>query len=74
MPQDKTFFTGVDDRSFLREKAAEILSAREQPTKFIEFFDENAVFHMIGRQCDYSLSGVFRGKDSILELIKRIDF
>ena len=49
------------------------LEARPDPKKYVEYFHEDATYHMLGRLCDYSLSGVFRGRKQILNLFRRID-
>ena len=50
-----------------------ILFLRSQPEKFIEYFHDDAVWHVIGKCWDYSFGGDYRGHAEILALIRRID-
>ena len=56
-----------------RELIVEALQARADPAKCVEYFHEDAVFYVLGRICDYSASGVFRGRDQILDHFRRIN-
>jgi ketosteroid isomerase-like protein len=49
------------------------LESRGDPAKCLEYFHEDAVFYVLGRLCDYSASGVFRGREQILSHFRRID-
>ena len=51
-----------------REKVAEILRARSEPRKIIEYFHEDSVFHVIGTSHDYSFSGDYLGRETIRPL------
>jgi ketosteroid isomerase-like protein len=73
--------TALDTSRFLpktahqgtREVIEAALAARPDPAKYVQYFHEDAVLHMIGRMCDYSLSGDFRGREAILGLYKRFE-
>jgi ketosteroid isomerase-like protein len=56
-----------------RDLVFEVLRTRADPSACIVHFHEDAVFTMIGRMCDYSFSGVFRGRAQILDLFRRVD-
>jgi ketosteroid isomerase-like protein len=56
-----------------RDVVVAALEARPDPAKYAQCFHEDGVLHIIGRVCDYSLSGVFRGREQILNLFRRID-
>ena len=56
-----------------REIMVATLEARADPEKCLEYFHEDAVFYVLGRLCDYSVSGVFRGREQILGHFRRID-
>lgn len=56
-----------------RDLVVAALKARPDPAKYVDYFHEDATYHMLGRVCDYSLSGVFRGREQILSLFRRID-
>lgn len=66
------FFPGDRDRS-THDLVHEVLFARADHAKFIGFFHDDAVFTVIGQIYDYLFSGVYRGKDNILDLLRRID-
>lgn len=66
------FFPGDRDRS-MQDLAREILSARADHAKFMSFVHDDAVFNMVGQIRDYPFSGVYRGRDNILDLLRRID-
>ncbi len=52
---------------------AALFRARGEPEKFVEFFHEDAVLHMVGRPSDNTFSGDYRGRAQILALLRRID-
>ncbi len=66
------FFPSLPDRS-THDLVQEILAARHDHIKFLGFFHDDAVFTMTGEIHDYPFSGVYRGKDNILGLLRRID-
>lgn len=67
-----TFFPDDRDRS-THDLIQEILFARADHAKFMSFVQDDAIFTMTGQIYDYPFSGVYRGKDNILDLLRRID-
>jgi ketosteroid isomerase-like protein len=55
-----------------RELISEVLWAHADPAKCAQYFHDDGVFCIIGRICDYSFSGVFRGRRQITDLFRRI--
>jgi ketosteroid isomerase-like protein len=70
---DRSMFLPKTAHQGTRELVVAALAARSDPAKYVQYFHEDAVLHMIGRVCDYSLSGDFRGREQILGLFRRID-
>jgi ketosteroid isomerase-like protein len=60
------------DRS-THDLVRDILSVRHDYSKFTAFFHEDAVFIVVGQIYDYLFSGVYRGPENIVELLRRID-
>ncbi len=69
----KSIFLPEEANRKTRELVAELLVARASPKKLIEYFHEDGVFHVIGTTHDYSFSGVYRGREQIFGLLRRID-
>ncbi len=71
--REKSIFLPKAANQSTRDLAFAILQLRADPAKCVAHFHEDAVFTMIGRLCDYSFSGVFRGREQILDLFRRVD-
>ena len=71
--RDTSIFLPETANGRTRELIIAIIEARADPAKCVEFFHEDAVFHVLGRICDYSVSGLFRGREQILGHFRRID-
>jgi ketosteroid isomerase-like protein len=71
--RDTAKFMPADAHSRRREMVAALFQARGEPEKFVHFFHEDAVLHMVGRRSDYSFSGDYRGRAQILALLRRVD-
>lgn len=56
-----------------RELVAAILASRTEPKRFVEYFHEDGVVHVIGTSHDYTFSGDYRGRAQICALLQRID-
>lgn len=70
---DLSGFLPTNPESSKYELVGEILSARADLAKFADYVQDDAVFTFVGNICDYSFSGVYRGRKSILDLLRRID-
>jgi len=57
----------------MRDLIVAVLEARSDPAKCVEYFHDDCVFHVLGRICDYSVSGDFRGHEKLLNLFRRLD-
>lgn len=68
----RNFFPSLPDRS-THALVQEILAARHDHMKFLGFVHDDAVFTMTGAILDYPFGGVYRGRDNILDLLRRID-
>jgi ketosteroid isomerase-like protein len=66
------FLSANPDRS-VHELVRDILLARADYAKFATYLQEDAVFTFVGHICDLSYSGVYRGREQILDLLRRID-
>jgi ketosteroid isomerase-like protein len=49
------------------------LDARSDLEKFMGFFHDDATIAIVGGIYDYAFSGVYRGRENILALLRRID-
>jgi ketosteroid isomerase-like protein len=49
------------------------LAARDDHAKFATLLHDDAVITLIGDVCDYPLSGCYRGRQQIFDLLRRID-
>jgi ketosteroid isomerase-like protein len=61
--------SGRPQLDFVRE----VLEARGDYEKFLDFFVDDAVLTVVGRIYDYAFSGVYRGRENIHALLRRID-
>ncbi len=68
----KDCFPALLDRSTY-DLVQEILAARHDHMKFLDFCHHDAVFTFTGGIRDYPFSGVYCGRDNILDLLRRID-
>nr|WP_272884840.1 nuclear transport factor 2 family protein [Candidatus Rhodoblastus alkanivorans] len=71
--QDFSEFFPEDPHRSRHDLVLEVLTARADHARFIEFFHEDAIFTMAGHIYDHLFSGVFRGRENILGLLQKID-
>lgn len=70
---DPSIFCPEDPNGRMRELVAEILYSRARPAKFVEYFHDDAVIHIVGVSREYAFSGSYRGHDQIMAMLQRID-
>ena len=70
---DPSIFCPVDPNGKLRELVAEILYSRDRPEKLVEYFHDDAVFHIVGVSSEYAFSGSYRGREQLMAMMKKID-
>ncbi len=68
----KDCFPALLDRP-THDLVQEILAARHDHMKFLGFVHDDAVFTLTGAILDYPFGGVYRGRNNILALLRRID-
>jgi len=73
MTQQKPNSTAQIPKNDWRMEVLQAFQLRSNPREFIDYFHDDATFHMIGRTVDYSFGGVYRGKNQILDLLLKID-
>jgi ketosteroid isomerase-like protein len=72
-PEKSIFLPEQAKAEHIRNLVGEILGARGEPLKMIDYFHDDCIFHVIGTSHDYSFSGDYYGRDQILGLLRRID-
>jgi ketosteroid isomerase-like protein len=70
---DPSIFCPVDPNAKMRELVAEILYSRAKPEKFVEYFHDDAVCHIVGVSREYAFSGSYRGREQLMAMLRRID-